>query len=79
MLISLELMGDGLLYAGGCALMYPKHSHIFLKGGGSGRERKPGGRRERVAEMLSFPCLSFLSAWLNRGNWTRCIFSGSAL
>lgn len=64
MLISLELMGDGLLYAGGCALMYPKHSHIFLKGGGRGREGKPGRRRRRgrVAEMPSFPCLSFLSA-----------------
>lgn len=56
MLISPELRGDGLLRAGGCVLMYPKHSHIFLKEGW--REGKPGGRWGKMAEESSCPAVT---------------------
>lgn len=67
MLIFPELRGDRLLHAGGCVLMCPKHSHIFLNGDGMLAEWGGGGMQGRVGEEASFLCLLFSSAWLIRG------------
>ena len=58
MLISPELMGDRLLHAGRCVLIYPKCLYIFLDG--DRQEVKPCEGWGRVAGS---PCLAFLSAW----------------